>query len=321
MDITFGEGLQLTDKVIDERLTELASSLKTVTSYLTQAKGKGVRTSLLLLSAMQQNGLIRPVAAKAAASIEILHMATLVHDDVIDNAPMRRGIQTVHEKFGTKEAVICGDYLLCVSMNLIFEMLEGDNKDNERYSGLIRVLTGAMSKICIGEYEQMLQNGNLDINVPKYLKIIHGKTAALFYAASHFGAVFSDCDDDDMKRVSAFGRYLGVIFQIMDDCKDYEFSQDEAKKPVKSDASGGVITLPLIFAMQKNTEMKSLAREVMLSKVDSLMLAKEVVETGGVKDAKALAARYKQKAERAISAIKNEKKKDALLGILNNIEI
>jgi len=317
-DITLGEGIALTDKVINERLTGLTNSLKAVTSYLTQAKGKGVRTSLLLLSAMQKNGLIRPSATQAAASIEILHMATLIHDDVIDNAPLRRGIQTVHEKFGTKEAVICGDYLLCMSMNLIFELLEGDN---ERYSDLMRVLTRAISKICIGEYEQMLQNGNLDINVPKYLKIIHGKTAALFYAAAHFGAVFSDCDDDDVRRVSAFGRYLGVIFQIMDDCKDYQFSEEEAKKPVKSDASAGVITLPLIFAMQKNSEIKNIAKEVMLNKFDSIMLAREVIDVGGVKDAKSLALRYKNKAEKTIFALKNEQKKDALLSVLNDIEI
>ncbi|MCL1844830.1 MAG: polyprenyl synthetase family protein [Defluviitaleaceae bacterium] len=317
-EITFDEGVALTDKVVNEKLTGLANSLKAVTAYIAKAKGKGVRTSLLLLSAMQKNGLISPNAPVAAASVEILHMATLIHDDVIDNSPIRRGVQTVHEKFGTKEAVISGDYLLCMSMNLVFDLLENNN---ERYANLTRVLTKAISRICIGEYEQMLQNGNLDIDVPKYLKIIHGKTAALFYAAAHFGAIFSDCCDEDIKRVSAFGRYLGVIFQIMDDCKDYQLTQDEAKKPVKSDASAGVITLPLIFAMQKNIELKNLANEVMLNKVDGLLLAREVIEIGGVRDAKSLALRYKRKAAKTISAIKNETKKDALLRVLNDIEI
>ncbi|MCL2355567.1 MAG: polyprenyl synthetase family protein [Defluviitaleaceae bacterium] len=319
MDITFDEGVKLTDSVINEKLTGFTNGLQTVTSYLTGSKGKGVRTALLLLSATQKNGLISSKAARAAASIEILHMATLIHDDVIDNAPLRRGVQTVHEKFGTKQAVICGDYLLCMSMNLIFELLEKD--ENTRYANLLRVLTKAISRICIGEYEQMLQNGNVDIDVTKYLKIIHGKTAALFYAASHFGAVFSDDTNEDIRRVSAFGRYLGVIFQVMDDCKDFMFTEEEALKPVKSDTSSGVITLPLIFAMQKNAELRNLAKQVMLNKFDSLVLAKEVIEIGGVTDAKALALRYKNKAARTIADISNTQKKDALLSVLNDIEI
>jgi heptaprenyl diphosphate synthase len=316
--ISFDEGLELTNKTIDEKLTKVAGNLKYITSYLVKSKGKGVRTSLLLCAAMNENSLISERAALAAASVELLHMATLVHDDVIDNAPMRRGIKTVHEEFGTKEAVICGDYLLCLSMNTAFEAFEDDNS---RYIDSIKILTKSISKVCVGEYEQHLENKNLDLSIPKYLKIIHGKTAALFFTAARLGAVLSDCDDEDIRQVSMFGRYLGVLFQIADDCKDYEFDEAQAKKPVKSDASAGVITLPLIYAIQAKPEIKALAGEVMLGKTDSLSLVKEVVELGGVSDAKILARRYKKKAETCIAKIKNEGKKISLQKILSRVEI
>ena len=133
---------------------------------------------------MDQDDLITPDAVKLSAAVEIMHLATLVHDDVIDNAELRRGELSLQKKYGRRTAVICGDYLLCMALKTA-SLIE----DREEY--VKRSFPDYMSKVCLGELNQHINNGNFDLSVYRYLKIIAGKTAALFEAFFHAGAVLS----------------------------------------------------------------------------------------------------------------------------------
>ena len=159
--------------------------------HLARSQGKYIRAMSLLTCSMDREGLIIPSAVKLAAAIEILHLATLVHDDVIDDADIRRGLPTLQKKFGKRTAVICGDYLLSVALRMAASI--PDKKDY-----LEMDLPDYVMKICSGELLQNVNNGNYDLSVFRYLKIITGKTAALFEASFFAGALLSGCDRSEL---------------------------------------------------------------------------------------------------------------------------
>ena len=283
-----------------------------ITNHLASAQGKGIRTLLLLYTAMDSNGLVHSDAVKAAAAIELFHQATLVHDDVIDNAPLRRGIPTVQHKFGRKHAVICGDYLLCLATSLIVP-LHADYQEN---ASLLPTFTSALSHICMGELRQLCNNRNIELGIPGYLRIIADKTAALFYVAAYAGALIARYNSDDASRLARFGRYFGMIFQIMDDCKDFEVSEDEAMKTVGKDIAEGVVTLPLIYALKNSPQLRSLAKDAFDDAVITKKLYKAVCDAGGTKKSRELASRYADKARLLLKTFPADKT-NSLFELLN----
>jgi len=269
-----------------------------ITNHLAGAQGKGIRTLLLLYTAMDSDGLVPDDAVKAAAAIELFHMATLVHDDVIDNAPLRRGIPTVQHKFGRKHAVICGDYLLCLATSLTAPL----HADYQEHSGLLPAFTSALSHTCMGELRQLSNNRNIELGIPGYLRIIADKTAALFYVAAFAGALIARYNRDEVMRLARFGRYFGMVFQIVDDCKDYEISEDEALKTVGKDICEGVVTLPLIYAFRSSPQLREMAKGAFDDAVLAKQLAKAVCNTDGTQKSRDLALRYAEKARLLLKA-------------------
>ena len=315
------EKLMITDamaaakKEIDAALSLKVPGLGEMTSYLAASRGKGLRALLLLTAASDAEGNIPADAAKAAAALELMHMATLVHDDVIDNADIRRGMPALHQKFGTRNAVICGDYLLSQSMLMCANLDVSHLNDSEDHFTPMRRISKALSAVCRGEYKQHLNLGNFDMNIFTYLKIVSGKTAALFYVSAYIGATLAGEPAKIAQDMGHFGRRLGMVFQILDDCKDYEWTQDQALKPVGNDIKSGVITLPLIFAMRKNPELRKLAKEAMMTKRDTDDFIQSVRDTGGVSEARALAEQYAVKAVQVLKDV-SPGKREALLKIL-----
>jgi len=289
-------------------------ALSGLTSYAGSAGGKGVRMRLLLCAAMNADALVPENAVKAAAAVELLHLATLVHDDVIDDTPIRRGISTVQQKFGKKSAVICGDYLLCMSLNAL-SGIEMDG-DKERFLPLAVRFSRVLSSICLGEYTQLLHNGDLEMRVPTYLRIIAGKTAALFYISAFFGALLGGEEEEQARALGRFGQRLGIAFQIADDCKDYELSEEEALKPVGNDIAGGVVTLPLIVALKQQPALRDLALEAMKGGRAVSGLVAEVRRLGGTAGAREILLRFDAKARLALRNIPGAKR-ERLLVILD----
>jgi len=318
----FEAALQETHKLVQSVLNEPTlcypgSGLSELTAYLTQSTGKGMRTRVLLSAAMNAEGLIPANAAKAAAAVELLHMATLAHDDVIDNADTRRGRPTLHKNFGNKSAILCGDYLISMSITMLAGMVsKGDSL--ETHAHLAARFAKTLASICHGEYTQHLNGGNVDLAILTYLRVITGKTAALFYISAFMGALIGGETEEKALALGNFGRQLGMVFQIADDCKDYELSEAAAQKPVGSDLRNGVVTLPLILALRKNPELRNYAQAAMKSEADAAFLLAEVRNARGPELARAVARRFEKKALRVLSGLP-VRKQEALFSILHSV--
>lgn len=283
-------------------LTSSPGPVRRYTSHLAQSRGKMIRTQTLLVCAEDREGRVHPNAVKFASAIEILHLATLVHDDIIDNADTRRGLPTLQRRFGKHNAVICGDYLFCLALNQA-----GSIPNREEY--LEATLPNYASRICMGELLQGQNSGNVNLSVPAYLRIVSGKTAALFELSAYAGALLCNDASEELRRYMRLGHYLGMIFQFTDDCIDFEASGDLAQKPVQSDYEHGVITLPLIYAFSRKEDLRSLARADLLSRAK---LNEAVFKSGGLSFTKSLARRYFSKAmtildELNVSDLKRER--------------
>lgn len=306
--VKFDEALELVKSEVDNSLSTSPLIIRSYTKHLTESKGKFIRAISVLIAAEDKDGLIHPNAIKVAAGIEILHLATLVHDDVIDNADLRRGDVTLQKKYGRKTAVICGDYLFCIAINLATDI-----SNKEDYLDLD--MPNYMGKVCLGELNQHLNNGNLNLSMYQYLKIISGKTAALFEASFYAGAIFSGCKDGECKKYKQLGHYIGMIFQLIDDCIDFENTVDVAKKPVQSDYEQGVITLPLIKALEEMSDFKEKASNNQVSRED---INEAVTKAGGLKFTHKLVQKYHTKSMKIINELElTESKKAKLISILN----
>jgi heptaprenyl diphosphate synthase len=306
--IKFDEAIELVKEVSDNTLAKSPLIIRGYTKHLMASRGKYIRAMSVLICAEDKEGLVHPNAVKIAAAIEILHLATLVHDDVIDNADIRRGDITLQKKYGKRAAVICGDYLLCTALNLAASI--SNKKD---YLDLD--IPDYMGKVCLGELNQHVNNANLNLSVYQYLKIISGKTAALFEASFHAGAVFSGSDKIECKKYKQLGYYIGMIFQLTDDCIDFEDTAENAKKPVQSDYEQGVITLPLIHALKNINSFNEKAAGGGVSRSE---INEAVKIAGGLNFTHLVVKKYYNKAEKIINLLAiSENKKGKLVTVLN----
>jgi len=287
---------------VSAKLMRAAKTIRPITEHLARSFGKGVRTKLLLAAATGEDGLVPHEAVQAAAAIELFHMATLVHDDIIDEAEIRRGIASVQARFGKKEAVICGDYLLCVAVRIISSI-------GAPHISMVEKFAVVMERICLGELRQLGNNFNMDITFFEYMKIIRGKTAALFYISAYAGGVLAGEDDAELQKLARLGSHLGMAFQILDDCKDYTLNESEALKPTQKDIATGVVNLPLLLAFIKEPALRDFAKNAgIFDKVRSL---------GAVKDAQNIAEKYHLKIQKIIDGMENRRKAAALQQLID----
>jgi geranylgeranyl pyrophosphate synthase len=228
------------------------SVIRRMTSHLAKASGKMIRARALLACALGKDEQVDPDAVKAAAAVELLHLATLVHDDIIDDADTRRGIAALHRKFGEKYAVLCGDWLFCTALDFVSTAHPGKHEKDPADLSFTKYLT----EVCLGELRQNQNNGNYRLSEREYFRIIRGKTAKLFEACFYVGFVFSGEQEALKEQYTKIGDNIGIIFQLSDDCADYEAPEQLTKKPVLSDSSRGVVTLPLIHALKKDASLK-----------------------------------------------------------------
>lgn len=262
---------------------------ETTIGNLVDSGGKMLRPAFLLLSAKfgEYN------AAKSqtlAAAVEMLHMATLVHDDVIDNSKLRRGYETIQHKYGKEYAVYTGDFLFSQCLMLLSE--HDYTMDN------MQKIAKAMSKICMGEVTQYHLRYASNTNVRNYLRVASGKTAALFAMSFYAGSKESGCSEQLAKTLAKIGYNIGMAFQIVDDLLDYKGDASTVGKSVQSDLKEGYYTLPLIFAMQneKDDKIKEKLKQENLTEDDIKQIMEWVVKNKGIEKAKKMANRYTQKA-------------------------
>jgi len=216
--------------------------------------GKRLRSILLFLLA-SSNGGIKDLerAAKAAASVEMLHLASLIHDDVIDMSEIRRGQNSIRSVFGNKVAVLIGDYMLAQS--LVFVLEESDRR-------IPQSLANAASSLVAGEILEIDLSGNINISFEDYIQIVEGKTASLLVSCARSGAILAGYDEKIVEECGNLGLHFGIAFQIIDDILDYGIGAESLGKKNFEDLQNGLITLPLLIYFQKNPkdEMESLLK-------------------------------------------------------------
>ena len=224
--------------------------LNLITKYLSRNKGKQIRSLLVFLVA-KLTGHITPGTYNAATLIELMHTATLIHDDVVDEASYRRGLLTIHKIWKNKIAVLVGDYFL--SRGLLLAV-----KDKE-YE-LLEIVSEAVKEMSEGELLQIEKSKRLDINEDIYFKIIRKKTAILLASCAAAGAKSAGADKQTIERLKTFGENLGIAFQIKDDILDY--NGNKTGKKIGNDIKENKITIPLIFSLKQaeNGERKRILK-------------------------------------------------------------
>lgn len=213
--------------------------------HLMCRKGKRIRSTLLALIAVSGNSKEVSRIAHASAGVEILHLASLVHDDIIDGTEIRRGAKTAHKEWGNQVAVLVGDYLLSESMRCLL-----DDSDKR----VLEVLSRAANRLIVGEIQELDNTGNTELTSDDYLSIIWGKTAALLDASARLGAIIAGFDDALLDKCGKMGAYFGIAFQIIDDLLDFGYGAKDLDKAKFTDLANGLITLPLILYFESVTK-------------------------------------------------------------------
>ena len=248
------EKLVLTEEKIKSKLASDVELVQKMSEYHIETGGKRLR-ALLTLGAAKLCGYSKGSRdINLAACVELIHSATLMHDDVIDEGVMRRGKATLNKVWDNQSSVLIGDYLL----SRCFEMMVEDGNLE-----VLRLLSSTSSKIAQGEVLQLQHKGEVDMLEETYLKIISAKTAELFAAATKVGAILSNVDLKEKKALEFYGRNLGLTFQIADDTLDYNSELKLFGKKIGQDFFEGKITLPIILLFQKlNPLEKKLLKEI-----------------------------------------------------------
>ncbi len=234
--------LILVEEKIKSKLGSKVELVQEMTSYHLDTGGKRLRALLTLGSAKLCNYSKGTRDINLAACVELIHAATLMHDDVIDNGSIRRGKKTLNKIWNNKSSVLLGDYLL----SRCFEMMVDDGNIE-----VLKLLSSTSSKIAQGEILQLQHLGEVDMLEETYLKIISSKTAELFAAATKVGAILSDMKNKEKEALEFYGRNLGLTFQIADDTLDYNSELKLFGKKIGQDFYEGKITLPIILLFQK----------------------------------------------------------------------
>lgn len=294
--------IRVRDKTIEKTIKDLIYS-----------GGKLLRPAYSLLCSEIGQEQDKEKAIAVSAALETLHMATLIHDDVIDGATSRHGQPTIHTTHGNQFAIYSGDYLFSVCFTIL-----------SRHATSLAHLefnSRSMEKILSGELDQLHSRYQPPSSVKSYLARISGKTAQLFAVSCYSGAIESQASRRQTMTAWNMGHYIGMAFQIMDDILDYKGDAETIGKPVMADLQQGIYTLPLIYAMQGDprTLKNILGKQEPFTEQEMHVIISTIEKENGVEKAQALAERYTKKALREMQKLPDGTYKDMLYDITTSL--
>ena len=287
-----------------------------VIRYFFSSQGKLLRPAMTLLGA-EVKGVSSEQEEKLislAASFEIFHAATLIHDDIIDSSYLRRNIPTINVKWSSQVAVLVGDYLHDKAIGAIFAT------ENQKVTAGFLQTAGA---VCDGEIHELKEKNNFNLSEDEYLEIIDKKTAALLACSVQAGGMFVGATPEEAEALKRFGRYFGIAFQIVDDCLDFTGNEEEFGKTLGADCVGGVLTLPLIRLIQlvdekkKNEVFKIFKSEVGNQRYEVLLNMIREYET--IEYSLKRAAEFNEKARLELSIFDESPAKQSLYRLLDYV--
>uniref|UniRef100_C6E5H5 Octaprenyl diphosphate synthase n=1 Tax=Geobacter sp. (strain M21) TaxID=443144 RepID=C6E5H5_GEOSM len=282
-----GEDLKNVELQFKKDLQSDVPLIRKVGEYVLSSGGKRIRPALVLL-ASRLCGYDGNRSVPLASVVEFIHTATLLHDDVVDNANLRRGLASANTLWGNEASVLVGDFLFSKSFSLM--VTDGDLR-------ILKVLADATTIIAEGEVLQLVCTCDLDITVERYIEVVRSKTAILLSAACEVGAILGEADPEHRQALADYGMDLGIAFQLMDDTLDYTASEEQFGKSIGHDLEEGKITLPLIHTLRNCTEQErdliaSVVEKELLSDEDFAQVLELVQRYGGIEHTVASAAEH-----------------------------
>ena len=286
--------MQQVDQLVHQALESDIALITRVGKHIFNGRGKRLRPMILVLSARACCCQQMEVVHHLAAIIEIIHVTTLLHDDVIDNSKTRRGKPTANMVFGNAASILVGDFLY----SRVFQMmLSLDNMP------VMRILSKAANIIVEGEILQLENIGNVSLTESDYLKVIRYKTSKLFEVSAQLGAILADASEKEQQAFVQYGGYIGTAFQIIDDLLDFSGNYEATGKDLGNDLAEGKLTLPLIYAIEQGTPRQAEAVRRAIKKADRTQLP-EIIDIVNQTEALTLTLQCAENlAEQAISAI------------------
>ena len=311
------DDLALVEREIAAQNDAAIEPVAEIASYLREGGGKRLRPALLLLAAGAA-GYRGPGAIRMGAVVEMIHSATLVHDDVIDGAQTRRGRPSTNARWGNHMSVLGGDWLYMQSFEPALR---------ERNFAILDILIGLTQNMVEGELLQLTRLGRMDLTEADATELAYRKTACLFSGCARLGAVLGKQPKDMEEALAAYGRNAGLAFQLVDDLLDFTASPEELGKPVLSDLKEGKVTLPLIFALEAEvssnghagSESRRLVAKVLAEhgflSVRPEQITKLVKDTGALARASHLAKDYVSRSKMALEELPDSEYRRALLAV------
>jgi len=289
------DDLALVERELASESTAAFEPVSEICSYLLGGGGKRLRPALLLLSA-RYAGYRGESAIRLAAVVELIHSATLIHDDVIDSADKRRGRPSANSRWGNHRSVLAGDWLYMLAFQIALE---------QRNFRTLDVLIELTKKMVEGELIQLAKLGKLDVTEDDALQLATCKTACLFSGCARLGGILGGISDTEEKALAEYGRCAGLAFQLVDDLLDFTASAEQLGKPVLSDLKEGKVTLPLIYAIQNgHREARELVQRVLAEKEFQSVRPEAIValvrDSGALERVRLLALDYADRAKTSI---------------------
>jgi octaprenyl-diphosphate synthase len=302
-------------KDLDRVEQAIARSLRTenifvqqMVDYLAKSAGKRARPALAILSA-RYCGKVTDETVVLGASLEMLHVATLIHDDIIDNSATRRKQKTLNFKWGNEISVLMGDYVFASSFYLMAKNLPKD---------VLGTLADTTNIICRGEISETFNRFNVNLTEEQYFQVVREKTACLFAASCQTGAMLAGADGRMVDHLYRFGMGIGMAFQIIDDTLDYVGKEAKVGKPVMSDLREGKLTLPIIHCLNTGTEAeKKQLKKVILKKVKTLkdfqLITKVLAKYDAIEHSIRVAKLFVEDAKSSLTQLNGHRDKNELL--------
>jgi octaprenyl-diphosphate synthase len=291
------DDLAKVEAVFSEQVRSDVRLVNEIGRYVQEGGGKRVRPALLLL-ASRLCGYCGERAILLASTVEFIHTASLLHDDIIDEATTRRGRRSVNSRWGNDITVLLGDFLYTKSMGMAL------SQDNLQ---ILRLLSDVTLRLIEGEILEIERNGNLQVTEEEHLDTIRRKTADLFAACTRIGAVLGGAGEERERALGRYGVDLGLCFQMIDDLLDFTAEEKTLGKPVANDLREGKVTLPMIFLMRRAgrhavEKVRAVIEDRDFSRVSREELVRMARDCGALEDARALAERYAEQARRELQA-------------------
>ena len=295
--------LSIIEDALEETIKAESPILQQASLHLLHAGGKRIRPVFVLLAAKFGHYRINTIKDVAVA-LELIHMASLVHDDVIDDAELRRGKPTIKAKWDNRTAMYTGDYIFARALELMAKI-------EKPFAH--KILADTLVELCIGEIEQIKDKYNFEQNVRTYFRRIKRKTAILIAVSCQLGAIAADVEEEIHKKLYQFGYYVGMSFQIIDDVLDFTGTEKELGKPAGGDLHQGNITLPVLFAMEDEGLRKELIKvRASTDRIEIERLIKIIKDSGAIEKSLQVSEHYLNKALAVLDELPQNRAKKTL---------